>query len=172
MSTTTAQAEVKAGQELKKSKARERDVVGGQRRDEVHSSLKCRGHAGCSCTYQITTSQLWQAQPSFACLAVPHSTAHSHMYCIITHTSLACVWVSQQWTWSLWWSSREQHWNLQLVLQCGLLGQYPLSSSALPPPSLATSLPWLTSIGLLFLSNTCTLYSPFSFFLLRIFGAG
>lgn len=86
------------------------------------------------------------------------------MYCIITHTSLACVWVSQQWTWSLWWSSREQHWNLQLVLQCGLLGQYPLSSAALPPPSLATSLPWLTSIGLLFLSNTCTLYSPFSFF--------
>lgn len=56
MSTTTAQAEVRAGQELKKSKARERDVVGGQRRHEVHSSLKCRGHAGCSCTYQITTS--------------------------------------------------------------------------------------------------------------------
>lgn len=41
---------------IKKSKARERDVVGGQQRDDVHSSLKCRGHAGCSCTYQITTS--------------------------------------------------------------------------------------------------------------------
>lgn len=48
--------------------------------------------------------------------------------------------------------------------------QYLLSSSAfppsaLPPPSLATSLPWLTGVRLLFLRNTCTLYSPVLFFL-------
>lgn len=137
----------------------------------MHSSLKCRGHAGCSCTYQITTSSSDRHNPPCTS-SCPHT--HSHSITHITHI----LYKHTHWT-SICLGYTAVDVVIVIVFHGAALKptagsavllapqrQYPLSSSAFPPPSPASSLPWLTSVRLLFLRNTYTLYSLFSLFFL------
>lgn len=52
----------------------------------MHSSLKCRGHAGCSCTYQITTSSSDKHSPPCTSSCPPHTHTHSIGHILYKHT--------------------------------------------------------------------------------------
>lgn len=165
---------MRVGQKLK-SEASKRDrerLSCGQWRDEVHSSLKCRGHAGCSCTYQITTSSSDKHKPSCTPPPTPAPTLthHTPIHIVYKYTSRL-----------VWRVSRLQSCKCYHCdgLPESSIGAYSTFCSVARPlapvsslilcilsvgtPSSLTRLPWLTSVRFLFLRNICTLYSPLSF---------
>lgn len=55
-------------------------VVGGQLRDKVWSLLRCREHAGCSCTYHIPASSSDGRNPPST--SYTHTNTHTHRHSV------------------------------------------------------------------------------------------
>lgn len=130
-------SENRAGQELK-TQVRKRDVggvVGGQRRDEAQTSLKCREHADCSCTYQITTSGSDKHNRPRASHCPTHTDTHSQAY---THMCLGDTAVDVAIVTVLQRAAREPTAGSAVLLAPRhqyLLSSFAFSESVLPPPS-------------------------------------